>query len=95
MCSLIKRIFFALNIVVFLAGPLMAAATSDVPRMSVDELKSRLDRGEDIVILDVRTPSSYARSKVSVKGAIRIPPKEIDKRARDLPMGKVIVLYCT
>lgn len=72
-----------------------AITNEEVPRITVRELKARLDRGESIVIVDVRSPGSYNSSKVRIKGAIRISPEEIRPRAYELPMGKEIALYCT
>ncbi len=90
-----RRFFFVFAMAVLFVQPLFAASPAEVTRISVDELKARLDRGDDIVILDVRSPKSYARSMVRIKGAVRIAPRELDRRARELPMGKEIVTYCT
>jgi hypothetical protein len=46
----------ALLILAVLAAPAAAAVSTDnTPRITVQELKAKQDRGEDIVILDVRT----------------------------------------
>ena len=77
------------------ALPAFAAVMTEVPRISVDELKGRLDRGEKVVILDVRSRSSYGASDVIIKGALRIAPDELNDRAAELPLGREIVTYCT
>ncbi len=78
-----------------LAAAAFAITNEEVPRITVQELKARLDGGEGIVIVDVRSPGSYNSSKIKIKGAIRISPEEIRPRAYELPMGKEIALYCT
>ncbi|MBI5492749.1 MAG: hypothetical protein HY893_07435 [Deltaproteobacteria bacterium] len=82
-------------VLLVLAAAAFAITNEEVPRITVQELKARLDRGEGITVVDVRSPGSYNSSKVRIKGAIRISPEEIRPRAYELPMGKEIVLYCT
>lgn len=77
------------------ALPALAGFMDEVPRITVDELKSGLDRGAKTVILDVRSRSSYGSSGVMIKGAVRIPPDELNDRAAELPPGREIVTYCT
>jgi len=47
----------------------------------------------DVVVVDVRSPDTYAKSHI--KGAINIPEGEIALRAGSLPRDKTIVTYCT
>ncbi len=82
-------VFFLL----FLAAPSFGYGPQDVPRITVQELKARLDSGEEMVIVDVRSAGSYNSSRVKIKGAIRISPDEIAKRAGEIPMGKELILY--
>jgi rhodanese-related sulfurtransferase len=64
--------------------------------MTVQELKTRMDRGEDILVIDVRTGSEYTASKDKIKGALRIPLYELeDGRYKELPQDKEIIAYCT
>lgn len=71
------------------------AAGTDVQRITVDELKAKLDRGEKVLVLDTRSPVQYSMSKVKIKGAVRIPYHEIDQRAAELPVDREIITYCT
>jgi 3-mercaptopyruvate sulfurtransferase SseA len=64
-------------------------------RITIQQLKQKLDNKEDIVILDVRSNSSYLGSTVKIKGAVRIPPEEIEQRLKELPKDKEIITYCT
>ncbi|MGZ3648112.1 MAG: rhodanese-like domain-containing protein [Syntrophales bacterium] len=72
-----------------------APAVDDVPKITVQELKARIDKGEDLVIVDVRTGNDYEASKIKIKGAVRIPIVQIEERYRELPKDKQIILYCT
>jgi rhodanese-related sulfurtransferase len=61
-------------------------------RISPAELKQRLDRCEDLVLLDVREPEEMARA--GLPGALRIPLGEIPGRIQDLDPEKEIVVFC-
>ena len=60
-------------------------------------VKSALDRGESIVFLDVRSPSSWAASGQQMPGAIRLPLDEVGAHADALPRDRDVdvVAYCT
>lgn len=66
---------------------------SKVPRITAKELKSRLDSGEDILIIDTRTRSFYDSSHIA--GSIQILGPEIAEHLDELPRDVDIVLYCT
>lgn len=64
-------------------------------RITIKELKAKMDRGEGILILDVRTSRSYLDSKIKIKGAVRIDPDSIERKYQVLPKDKEIITYCT
>ena len=64
-------------------------AKSEVPRITVEELKKRLDDGEDILIIDTQT-SRRQYEQQHVPGAIR-STGGFDDVAHD----QAIVAYCT
>lgn len=90
-----RRLVVITLLVLAAALPAFAGFMGEVPRITVAELKSRLDGGAKILILDVRSRSSYASSDVAIKGAVRIAPDELNERARELPVDSEIVTYCT
>ena len=49
-----------------------------VERISKEQLKERLDRGDKPIILDVRLKYAYEHSTVKLPGAIRVPPYALD-----------------
>jgi rhodanese-related sulfurtransferase len=74
------------------AQPTSQIPYPNVPRISLDETKSKLDNGQ-AVLVDVRSKSSYDKSHAV--GAISIPEQEINSRLNELPRDQEIVLYCT
>ena len=65
-----------------------------VPRMSVDELNSRLGT-EEIVVLDVRSGRDWNAANTRITGSERVNPGEVSQWAENFPKGKTLVLYCT
>lgn len=62
-------------------------------RISPDELKARLDRGDTTVILDVRAADEVAAVPYALPGAVWILPDDLAQRSRDLPHDALVVLY--
>jgi rhodanese-related sulfurtransferase len=54
-----------------------------------------IDGGKNVTIVDVRQPHAYDEFPSSVSGSIRIPPAELPERYAELPVGSLLVLYCT
>lgn len=54
------------------------------PMMEVSALKHKLDAGEDVLLLDVRTAEDYVGEQGHVKGSVLIPVEELDKRLSDI-----------
>jgi membrane protein DedA with SNARE-associated domain len=64
-------------------------------RIAPAEVKDRLERGEEIVIVDLRSGLGYEADGVKIAGAIHIPPGEFPARYSEIPAGKPVVMYCT
>ena len=67
----------------------------EIERITKEELKGKVDRKEDLTIIDVRNPVDYAKSSVKIAGAVRIPVEELEKRCVELDPKKEAVAYCT
>ena len=67
----------------------------DVTRVTADEVKARMDRGEKFAFIDARNPEAWAESDVKLPGALRMRPEEAEKRVGDLPRDRTIITYCT
>ena len=62
------------------------------PEMPLTEALERCGRGE-AVLVDVRSPTAYARGHVP--GALNIPAPEVALRAAEIRrMGRLPILYC-
>jgi adenylyltransferase/sulfurtransferase len=59
--------------------------------ITVEQLKSRLDRGDDLFILDVREPQE--REIVNIGGYL-IPLSTLPKRIDEVDSSKEIVVHC-
>jgi membrane protein DedA with SNARE-associated domain len=64
-------------------------------RISAPELKQRLERGENIAVVDLRSDLSYHVDGVKVPGAIWITPDDFEERYNEIPLGRPVVMYCT
>ena len=62
-----------------------------VPEITPRELKARLDRGEDLFILDVREPHEY--QICNLRGQL-IPLGELPRRVHELDSSREIVAHC-
>ncbi len=64
---------------------------SNVPEIQPEELKAKLDAGEDIFILDVREPHEY---QICNLDGYLIPLGELPQRAHELDSSREIVAHC-
>ena len=62
-------------------------------RITPDELKARLERGERVTILDVRGADEVACAPHALPGALWIKPDDLPRRLRELPRDAMVVLY--
>jgi molybdopterin/thiamine biosynthesis adenylyltransferase/rhodanese-related sulfurtransferase len=67
------------------------APQTSVPEITPRDLKARLDRGDDLYILDVREPHEY---QICNLGGQLIPLGDLSKRAGELDSSRDIVVHC-
>jgi adenylyltransferase/sulfurtransferase len=67
------------------------APQSTVPEITPRELKARLDRGDDLFILDVREPHEY---QICNLGGHLIPLGDLPQRVSELDSSREIVAHC-
>ena len=84
-----------ITLVLVTLSAIAMAANDSVPRITKEQLRAKMEKGEDIIVLDVRTGMSYKGSDIKIKGALRIPTDAIDMRYKELPLDKEIITYCT
>jgi molybdopterin/thiamine biosynthesis adenylyltransferase/rhodanese-related sulfurtransferase len=67
------------------------APATDVPTMTVEELKQQLDAKKDVFILDVREPHEY---QICNLNGYLIPLGDLPKRVHELDSSREIVAHC-
>ncbi len=68
-----------------------AAVSVKIPEIQPEELKRRLDAGEDIYVLDVREPHEY---QICNLGGHLIPLGDLPKRIHELDSSREFVVHC-
>jgi rhodanese-related sulfurtransferase len=64
-----------------------------VPRIHPNDLKTMLDAGEPVLLVDVRQPEEHAYC--SLPGSLLIPLGELHARAAEVAPGEaMVVVYC-
>jgi rhodanese-related sulfurtransferase len=65
-----------------------------VANIGRDDLRTRMDRGNPVILLEVLAPQYYRHSRLP--GALNLPPGKVAEMASDLLPDKEaeIVLYC-
>jgi membrane protein DedA with SNARE-associated domain/rhodanese-related sulfurtransferase len=63
-------------------------------RIDPIDLKQRLDRGDQVLIVDLRTTLDIQASPLGIAGARWIPPEKLDGKRQPIPPGKLVVFYC-
>jgi adenylyltransferase/sulfurtransferase len=62
-----------------------------IPQLSVKDYKNRIDKGEDLFLLDVREPYEYQIAQI---GGVLIPQNDVPNRLAEIPRDKEIVVQC-
>ena len=63
-----------------------------IPEILPQDLKARLDKGDAVVLLDVREPEEV--EIVQLLGSVHIPMGDIPGRLHELDPDKEIIVYC-
>lgn len=61
--------------------------------ITMKQLDGMLDRGEEIMLIDLRNRASFARGHI--RGAVNIPYEELEETACSLPGNLMLVFYCS
>lgn len=66
-----------------------------IARITVEELKHKIDGGEDLVIVDLRHSLDFEADPETIPGAFRVDAKDLEEKDGLLPHNREIILYCT
>ena len=64
-------------------------------RITIDELRKRMEAGEDFAFIDTRNPQAWGQSDVMLPEAVRAPLDNFEEHIYEIPKNKPIVTYCT
>lgn len=65
--------------------------SNGIPQMTVQQLKQRMDAGEDLFILDVREPYEFQIANI---GGKLIPQNEVPQRLSEIDREREIIVHC-
>jgi membrane protein DedA with SNARE-associated domain len=66
-----------------------------IARVTAEELKQKLDAGEEIVIVDLRHSVDFEADPQTIPGAFHMDAKELEEKNDRLPRDREVILYCT
>jgi adenylyltransferase/sulfurtransferase len=68
------------------------ASPYDVAQIRPSEVKAKMDRGDEFLLIDVREP--WEAEVASIPGGVLIPTYELANRTSEIPKNKETILYC-
>ncbi|HFQ13532.1 MAG TPA: sulfurtransferase [Gammaproteobacteria bacterium] len=95
--GMVRNIMLAtalLALVAFL--PRLIGKLRSKPMIMLDELRQRLDAGEDLLLLDVRTPEDYNGEQGHIAGSVLLPVEQLEQRIDELAdyLEKPVITIC-
>jgi rhodanese-related sulfurtransferase len=67
----------------------------EATRVTVDEVKERMDRGEQFAFVDTRNPQAWGEAETKLPGAVRVPAGELEQHLHEIPRDLAVITYCT
>ena len=67
----------------------------EATRITTDEVKERMDRGEQFAFVDTRNPTAWGEADKKLPNAIRVPAEELDRHLNEIPKDRTVITYCT
>jgi len=66
-----------------------------IGRITVDELKQKIDAGEEVVIVDLRHSLDFEADPQTIPGAVHVDSQDLSTAKPPWPPEREVVLYCT
>ncbi|KAA3598031.1 MAG: rhodanese-like domain-containing protein [Calditrichaeota bacterium] len=60
--------------------------------ITCQELKSKIDNGDDFCLVDVREPHEFEISKI--ENSIKIPLGDLPSKLEEIPKDKEVIIHC-
>ncbi len=67
----------------------------EATRVTVDEVKERMDRGELFTFVDTRNPQAWSEADTKLPGALRITADAVAQHLDEIPRDRAVITYCT
>ena len=67
----------------------------EATRITTDEVRERLERGEEFTFLDTRNPTAWGESDKKLPNALRVPADELAQHLNEIPKDRAVITYCT
>ena len=67
----------------------------EATRITTDEIRERLARGEEFTFVDTRNPTAWGESDKKLPRAIRVPADELAEHLNEIPKDRTVITYCT
>lgn len=67
----------------------------EATRITAEEIKQRMSRGEQFIFVDTRNPQAWGEADTKLPGAVRVPADEVEKHLSEIPRDRAVITYCT
>jgi membrane protein DedA with SNARE-associated domain/rhodanese-related sulfurtransferase len=65
-----------------------------IARITPEELKEKMDAGEDVLIVDLRHALDFEANPETIPGALHVDAAELEEASEVIPRDREIVLFC-
>jgi membrane protein DedA with SNARE-associated domain/rhodanese-related sulfurtransferase len=65
-----------------------------IARITPEELKEKIDGGEDVIIVDLRHSIEFEAQPETIPGALHMDAAELEEASEAIPRDREIVLFC-
>jgi hypothetical protein len=72
-----------------------SSARSDVSKVTVAQVKEWMESGQPLMILDSRSGHAWEEGTTKARGALRVPPDDVEPHLSEIPRNERILVYCT
>ena len=67
----------------------------EATRVTVDEVRERMARGELFTLIDTRNPQAWDEADAKLPGALCMPADEVERHLAEIRRDHVVITYCT
>jgi len=64
-------------------------------RVTIEQVEAWMAEGRELVLIDSRSDVAWERGATKARGAIRVPPNDVDSVLEQIPRDGALIVYCT